>query len=75
MLASASSAPGQRGRPQANRITLTKSRRRNNSSGYNFARHLMLAGVAKQFAGSLESFAHGRDRLRFERSRCYGCTN
>jgi hypothetical protein len=36
----------ERGFPQANRITLTKSCRCNNSSGDDFARHFRLTGVA-----------------------------
>jgi len=46
-----------RGCTQANGVTLTNTRRCNNSSGGSFAHDLSLAGVAKDFAGSLESFA------------------
>ena len=53
----------ERGFQQASRITLTKSCRCDNSSGDGFAHRLPLA-----FAGSVESFTHRRNRLRFERS-------
>ncbi len=57
------------GFPQANRITLTKSCRRNNSLSDDFAHHVRLAGVAKFFAGCFHSFNHRRYCLRFEHSR------
>lgn len=57
--------------PQANRVTLTKSCRYNNSSGDDFAHQFGLVGGVKRFAGSIESFAHHRNRFRIERSGFY----
>jgi ubiquinone/menaquinone biosynthesis C-methylase UbiE len=57
----------ERGFPQANWITLTKSCRCNNSSGDDVARHFRPAGVAKLFAGSFKSFTHLRNCLGSER--------
>jgi hypothetical protein len=45
----------ERGCPQANRVTLTKFCRCNNSSGDYFAHHDRPAGVVTRFAGSIES--------------------
>jgi len=55
-----------RGCTQANGVTLTNTGGRNNSSGDGFAYYLRLAGIAKRFAGSLKSFAHQANHLRFE---------
>jgi hypothetical protein len=60
----------ERGCPQANRVTLTKLCRCNNSSGDGFGHH-RLAGVLKLFDGGFESCAHRRNCLRIERSRLY----
>jgi hypothetical protein len=65
------SRPGKRGCPQANRVTLTKFCRCNNSSGDDFAHHVRLAGVVKLFEGRFESFTHRRDLFGSERSRSY----
>jgi hypothetical protein len=51
---------------QANGVTFTTTGRCNNSSGDGFAYDLGLADIAKRFAGSLESFAHQANHLRFE---------
>src|SRR6266446_729779 len=58
---------GERGCAQANRVTLAASCCRDNSSGDDFGRHF----PAKVVAGSLESFTHRRNRVRFERHRPY----
>jgi hypothetical protein len=60
---------------QANWITLTKSCRRDNSSGDHFAYRLGLTGVAQLFEGSFESFAHRRNHLGFKHSGLYERTN
>jgi hypothetical protein len=70
-LVSSGSRPSKCGRPQANRVTLTKFCRCNNSSGDDLAHHVRLAGVVKRFEGSFKSFTHHRNRLRVERSRAY----
>jgi hypothetical protein len=51
-------ATSKRGSAQASWIALTNTGRCNNSSGDGFAYDLILAGVRKQFAGGLQSFAH-----------------
>jgi len=51
-------ASSERDCAQANRVTLTKTGRCDYSSGNDFAHYLMPPGVAKHFAGGLESFAH-----------------
>jgi hypothetical protein len=56
----------ERGFPQTNRVTLTKSCRCNDSASDDIARNLRLAGVLKLFAGSFESFTHCSNRLRFK---------
>jgi hypothetical protein len=63
--------PKERGLPQANRVTLTRSRRRHNSFKDDFEHQFRLAGVVKLLAGSLESFTHRRNRLGFEKFRFY----
>jgi hypothetical protein len=62
-------------RPQASRITLAESRRSNNSTGHDLAHHVSRPGVLKLFESGFESFAHGRDHFRSERSRLHQWTN
>jgi hypothetical protein len=57
------SIPSKPGYPQANRVTLTKFCRCNNSFGDDFEHQFRLAGVVKVLAGSLESFTHRRNHL------------
>jgi hypothetical protein len=64
-----------RGCAQANRVTLTKFCRCDNSSSNDFACNLRLAGPVKLLAGSLESFTHRRNHFRFERTGSYEWTN
>lgn len=64
----------ERGFPQANRITLTKFCRCNNSTGDDLGHH-GLTGVLKLSKGGFKSFAHHRNDLRFERARLYECTD
>jgi len=58
----------ERGFQQASWIPLTKFCLCNNSYGDNLARYFTVDGV-KFSAGSLENFAHRRERLRFEGAR------
>lgn len=60
--------PRERGYAQANWVTLTDACRRNDSLGDDFEHKFRLAGVAKLFEGSLVSFTHRGNRLRFEPS-------
>src|SRR5262249_46653615 len=66
--------PGKRGCPQANRVPLTSSRRRDNSCGDDFGGDFRLARLVKLAAGSLESFTHDRYHLRSEGCRLYEWT-
>jgi hypothetical protein len=63
--------PPKRSGSQANRVTLTKCSRCNNSSGDVFSRGLRQASIVKRLAGSFQSFNHRRNQLRLERSRLH----
>jgi hypothetical protein len=60
--------PRERGYPQTNWVTLTDACRRNELLGDDFEHKFRLSGVVKLFEGSLVSFTHRRNRLRFEAS-------